>query len=301
MRVTVSGSDLSGWDISLRESVFENCAVLQFSLASMVPVTKVEFDSHGDLLPFTVVQVETKGDRVFEYTAYPSGYVNFLNSVTRPVNLRGSLKDLLLSLAPCEYRLYHATPIQDWVLPSLRGGSLMKEIYSSAVGVNGGCPTVHFSPDGVLVFVDLLTESSQDAKFMFDGSVQSTRNALTWINQSSGRVVYRIFGNETYSKEETVFLRDAGVVNAYKYLVDDNFLANEVSKHQALFWRRYYSNNVISVTSVINAGIIPGFRGTFLSQKQDYVCVSVAMVGGQDMVEVTAEFVPVVLFGQGVI
>lgn len=293
MRVLIGGEDIGCSSITLRQSVFEYTTVLTF--VTSIPVVSEEFvletSSKTTFIPVRVEQVSRYN---YQYVCYPKGYIEFLNSLTDPISIEGDTTDLFRALSICKFEALQQTQRSRWVLPSMRGISVVKKALETSSAVNGGCPCMFFTINGTLLFCDVIAECFDQAKGEFDGTLKSNATGLSFMNQVAGRVKFSFYTEDTFEERDVTFLENSGVVHALKYVVTEDQKEFEIRRYQSAFWRKYVAGSVSVFTEVQSTGLHPGLKYSNMSGRGDFICISNTIELQGNFSKVSAEMLPVI-------
>lgn len=297
MRLLVNNNPIYPGPVTIRESVFEYCPILTFTMNT--PVYAEEFVLEiQDQLTFVPVKVEQVDSLSYQYTCYPKDYLKFLNTLTSPVNVIGDLKLLLDSIAVSRYGILHKTQETHWVYPSMRGKTLIDRLSQDVKAVGGGCPTFHFSMAGDLLFSDIISECSAEPKGYVIGTITKMSSSIAFENMYPGFVRFHFFGEDTFETQEATFLENAGKVNYYKYIVSSDRKELEIRRMQSQFWRKYVSASTMVMENTQNSVVSPGLKFRNTNTKDDFICLSTASSYESGGVQTTLELFPCVKTNQ---
>lgn len=273
MKVLCKGQEIPTGDITLRVSIFEYSAVLSFSVPALIPTDEFILQIEDDM-PFVPVSIERENTAAYRYTCYPKGYWDFLHKVSQPVCLDGDLPTLLDALSLTEYTVLHSTPQAHWVLPSLRGKTLMDVLTKQITAIDGGCPFAYFNVAGGLTWGDVLTECLTDPKGTFYGMLMEDRSSNAYQSAVPGVVHFMFFDEDTFTPQEATFLKDSSEANMFRYVADEDEKRATLAELQSNFWRRKVATTVSKFDDVTMSGITPGLKVINTQTDKQYVLVS---------------------------
>lgn len=273
MQVLVDGYDIKVPTASVTESVFNYCSVLTFvSDVPLVDGERIELATTGRY-PFVAVK-SSKADRDrWSYTCYPESYVNFLNSRSAPVNIKGDFKKMLDSVG-VDAELIHKTQDTHWNYPSMKGKYAIDKFLNDVVAVDGGCPTMFFSFTGTLFFSDLLSECLQPAKGVLFGDTEQMDLSLTQQNEYSGKVDFTFYNEDTFKTRTCTFLEGAGYGSVFQYLANDDNEELIVRSYQSSFWRNYINTSKLLMNNVQIERAMIGTKVSIPDREREFILVS---------------------------
>lgn len=292
MKLLAGGNEIIFTELTVRESLFEYSAFVEFSVFTPTPVSEytLEFQNMScDLVP---VKSEIRETGLFRITCYPKSYVEFLNQVTVPLEDTCDLTKILDSLAVADHFEKHKTQETHWFLPSFRGKSLIDKLTQLVQAESGGCPTFHFTLDGKLWFSDVISECYEQPASAFSGTLSRSVSAITFINEAAGKVNFVFYDEDTITQHTSTFLEGAGQVTVYKLLSNPENKTHEITKAQSVFWRRYVKNSVMNVTKASTYSTTVGVKIKEIGSEADYILIGYTVKTIGQSADVSLEVFP---------
>lgn len=294
MKVLCKGTEVPTGDITLRGSLFEYTTLLSFSLPAAIPTDEFTFQTGGTEFAFVPVTVERQDVQSVKYTCYPKGYWEFLQKVSQPVSMDGTVPELLDALALTEYVVFHTTPKAHWVLPAMRGKTLMDLLTRQITAVDGGCPFVYFNLGGQLTWGDVLTECLNNPQGLFLGTLTSETSTSAYMAAVPGIVHITFYDEDTYTQQDVSFLAGSSEANLFRYVADADERRAAVAEMQSLFWRRKVATTSVKFENVTMTGITPGIK-VMDSNERQYVVVGYETVYTPNGIQNTLELFPSII------
>lgn len=297
MRILVNGNPIYPGPVTLRESVFEYCPILSFTLntPAYAEVFTLEIQDKLDFVPVKIEQVNALS---YQYTCYPKSYIDFLQILTSPINLIGTLEELLNALAVGKFDLLHKTQETHWIYASMRGKTLIERLTQHVKAVDGGCPTFHFGMDGTLLFSDILSECLSEACGYVSGTITKFGSSMSFENLYPGTVRFHFFDENTYESQKSTYLEGSGNVNLYRYVVSEDRKELEIRKMQSQFWRKYVANTLMTMENTQNSVVSPGLKVRNTNTNDEFVCITTVSSFESGGVQTTLELFPCVKTNQ---
>lgn len=273
MRIFAGDTELFAQSVTVSESLFDYCATLVFTLSYPMIYDKVSLEVVGQY-EFVPVAVERVNVQEYQYTCYPKAYMDFLQRVTTPINLTGTLQEVLEALAVCEFEVVNKTQKVHYVLPSMGGKTLIDTLIAESCAVNGGCPTIHFGLNGTMYFIDVLAQQNAEVSTSFSGNLVEQRSGASFINREAGSMRFLFFDDDTQTEQIAKFQEGSGMRNMYKLITTEDRKSVEVGKFQAAFWRRFVNNTFVKYDSVFTIPSSPGCRCTEIGTDKTFILIS---------------------------
>lgn len=273
MRVFAGNTELYPQSVTVSESLFDYCATMVFTLnyPMVYDVFSLESSGRYDFVPVAIERVNVQE---YQYTCYPKAYIEFLQKVTTPINMTGTLSEVLEALAVCPFEVVNKTQKVHYVLPSLGGKSLIDTLVSESCAVNGGCPTIHFGINGMMYFIDVLAQQFSKVSTSFSGNLVEQRSGVPFMNRDAGNMRFLFFDEDTQTQQTTKFQKGSGMRNMYKLITTEDRKQVEISKFQAAFWRRVVNNTFSKYDSVFTLPSSPGCRCTEIGSDKTFILIS---------------------------